>query len=235
MNTSTDLIRRAQDGDRTAEDLLIRRIRDKHMDRVTYRYRGRNVLVPDSDIESEFLLGCWNAIHKAKLDVGNPLNFILWKGRLKVASLFRSRIKKEVRSRCYDCGNEGRISYRTKVPTCKACGSTDLFTWMKVVDATAMAGDHDMEGAEILDRAASANAEHSFQIATFGLQIEEMRGRLEGRALELFDLIVLEGINRDSSQNYLKEIAQRWGVSTPTVAVVLRRLRESVLEYLDEG
>lgn len=52
--------------------------------------------------------------------------------------------------------------------------------------------------------------------------------------LQLFDLLVIEQVNRDTSNNYLEEIANRWGVSTACVSVYLRKLRVKVLEHIHE-
>lgn len=237
VETSNDLIRRAQGGDDQAANDLMRLIRDYHTQRVVRKYSGRNVLIPDDDIESEFLLGCWIAVQKAKLNVGNPLNFIVWKGNLQVVNLFRNRIKKEVRFTCLDCGDQGRIAWSSKVPVCSGCGSRDLWTTMfEVSDQPAGGSGHDT-GTSLAasDRVASASAEHIWQIATFGVQVEELRARLNGRVLQLFDLIVIEGISRESSKNYLQEIADRWCVSTAAVASYLRKLRTEVLDYIGEG
>ena len=80
MEGTISLIKRAQDGDELACTKLFGLIRDHHMMRYTGRYRNRNVLISEAEVESEFMIGCWRALSKAKLDVGNPLSFMCWKG-----------------------------------------------------------------------------------------------------------------------------------------------------------
>lgn len=231
MRDTLSLISNAQDGDQDAANKLLKIIKAEHMPRVLAKYGNRNVLVQDQDIESEFLVGCWKAVGNAKMDVGNPLSFIVWKGQMAVASLFRKRIRKEVRYQCFNCGHEGGVAYRAKSSACQRCASHDVFTWMVSQSDTIENEDGDDIKVEIPVRDAS----HEWEVATMGIQIEEMRARLSGRALDLFDVIVLEGINRDSSTNYLKEIAERWGVSSAAVAATLRRLKRDILAYVKEG
>ncbi len=86
---STSLIAASQKGDVDAMNRLLRLIEKEHAPGRLRKYRNRNVLVQMDDINSEFLLGCWKAVATAKLDLGNPLHFICWKGELAVLHLFR--------------------------------------------------------------------------------------------------------------------------------------------------
>lgn len=233
--TSTNLLQRAQAGDEDASNLLMRLIRDHYTPGVIKQYRTRNVLVSEDDIASEFLLGCWMATSKAKLDIGNPMKFIIWKGRMAVASLFRKKIQGGVKFTCFECGTQGNIRNHNGAPACTACYSRDLWTTMyEVEDISEKPDGYDNKSGGMMLRP-SLSAEHIWQLATYGVQIEEMRARLTGRALQLFDILVVEGVNRESSQNYLAEIAGRWGVSTTAVAAHLRTLRAKILEYVEQG
>lgn len=226
LEGTLDLVRKSQDGDEVALTNLMKVVKTYHMPRYVGRYRGRNVLVSDAEIESEFLLGVFKALPKAKLDVGNPLNFMCWKGSKAVQSLFRQRIKKEVRYQCLECGDEATLGWADKVPVCKICESKDLHTWM-------VTSYDDEEEYSLIDNVSDRDNETVWQMAVYGIQIEELRERLSGRALELFDIIIIEGIDRDSSKNYLQEIADRWGVTSVAVAISLRKLRRDVLAYME--
>jgi len=217
------LIERCKDGDERSIEKLLCMIRDRYMQDMTARYRGRNDVVEDEEIESEFLVGCFQALRRVDPHRGNPLFHIMWRGRLRVASFMKSKIKREVQLSCRDCGDVLLLGWqkRARRVCCPACGSLDVVTRYALVDEAAahdsMVKDGDAVWSEIM----------------IGVQIEELRSRLSGRVLELFDAIVVEGIERASSANYLREIADRWGVSTPCVAIYLRKLRRAVSEYFE--
>lgn len=235
---TTVLIRKiSRYGCEESANTLLSVIRDHHMRRQTYRYVGRNRLVDQDDIESEFLYGCWLALDSVDPDVGNPLLYIMWKGNLKVLTLFRNRLKKGVQVRCLACGHSGRMAYKAGKPKCKKCHSEAVETWQVVVPAEELRDDEspsELSGAEMLSLDELQIARDlSFNRATYGVQIDELRARLSGRSLELFDILIGEGLNAESSKNYLKEVADRWGVSAPSVCAALRRLRAEVLRYYE--
>lgn len=228
-----DLIARSQSGDELAMNALLSHIKQQHMPSRIRRFVQRNVLISKDEIESEFLSGCWQAIYKAKLDIGNPVMFICWKGTLSVIHLFRAKLSDGVRINCPNCGI-GSLRYvaRKKTPICHKCGSTDVSTFMVVTDESQadnqMHFESDVE-THLWDKIDASQVEginqRLFNDVTYEIQIDEIRAKLNGRVLQLFDIMVLEGINRDTSQNYLEEIACRWGVSTACVSVYLRKLR----------
>lgn len=241
MQTTRTLIRDAQAGDRDALEELFRIIKDEHMPRRVRRHYARNVLVEPAEIDSEFLLGCWKALPRAKLNVGNPLMFMCYKGGMAVVDLFRSRIEKGVLASCSDCGQTRNTLMKAGRPTCRSCGSRNVTTAMQEANETSLAKPHSgADSAYVFDAAMAhggpgvvVRAEAVWFLATRNIQVEEMRARLNGRVLQLFDLLVTEEINSATSKNYLKEIADRWGVSVPCVAVYLRKLRARVEEYFD--
>jgi hypothetical protein len=233
LEGTLSLVQRSQDGDELAITELIGIIRDFHMPRYVGRYYGRNVVVSDDEIESEFLLGVWKALPKAKLDVGNPLNFMCWRGQKAVQTLMRNNIRRETRYQCLECSNTGTMAYKLRVPVCGVCGTDDIYTWM-----IETAHPVDSSGDSLVDSSlygVGVTAETAWQLAVYGIQIEEIRERLNGRVLELFDIIVLEGVNRDSSKNYLREVAERWGVSQMRVVHALRKLRIAIEVYYAEA
>lgn len=214
---------------------LITVIRDSHMGKAIGRYKHRNCLVSEEEIESEFLLGCFKAVEKADLEIGNPLRFITWKGRMSVVDLLSKKIRKGVRGMCHDCGEETKITKKKSKVVCPSCAAPITHTWMVQESLDEFEADHDLQSWEqvVIEDTPQGEYDRNWMLATWGIQIEEMRARLGGRVLQLFDILILEGINRDSSQNYQKEIAERWGCTTAAVSVYLRKLRAAVLEYVE--
>lgn len=214
------LIQAAQGGCPDATDKLFKTIIHEHMQARIARRRGRNVLVDDHEIESEFLLGCWMALKKVK-DIGNPLLYMLWKGDMAVAQLFRAKITKNVKALCSSCGAERPVKMKRGRSTCVVCGSEDVDT--RMVEQPLPEGDVESD---------NYSAEAVWHVAVRDVRTQEIRSLLSGRVLQLFDIIVLEGIDRESSRNYLAEVAERWECSTANVSIVLRKLRCAVAAYL---
>lgn len=234
MDTLT-LIAAAQTGDDLAMERLLRIIRDEHMAQRVAKFRRKNVLIDDDELESEFLIGCYKAVPQAKLDVGNPLMFILWKGENAVAYIRRKRIREGVRVNCHVCGIRP-LNMRKGRACCPNCGSFDVSTYMVLLDESQQ-GEYFEENG---DRAhwdttdpteVATEIDDLFNAITYDIQVEEIRTRLSGRVLQLFDKIVVEQINRDTSKNYLQEIATEWGVTTACLSIYLRKLKIAVLMY----
>jgi hypothetical protein len=237
---SLQLLARAQSGDIVAVNKYLAMIRDNHMPKRIKHYIKRNVLVEQSEIESEFMFGCYKAMDEAKLDVGNPLDFIMWKGGLEVAHLFKKRVREGVIVNCKTCGITS-MGYRNKTVLCGKCGSSDITTQMTLVGDSQLTDTEIANGTTAYDRASAADPfseiDAIFGLATEEIMIKEIQAKLNGRVLELFNIMVVEEINRVTSVNYLQEIADRWGVTTACVSVYLRKLRLAIWKHLgnDDG
>lgn len=232
-----ELLAKSQAGDEDATNKLLSIIKKEHMNSKIRRFVQRNVLIGKDEIESEFLIGCWEALKIAKPDVGNFIHFVCWKGQLKVLALFRKQLKEGVRVNCSTCG-VGSLTYSAarKTALCSKCGATDVTTFMVVTDETQHEPGGDfgdmndptptwdkMNPSEVLD-----HNEQQFDEITHGIRVEEIRSKLTGRTQQLFDKMILEGINRETSNNYLEEIANDWGITTACVSVYLRKLRQKM-------
>lgn len=239
MSTNTlSLIRDSKQGSETAKERLFSLIIKEHMPSRIQRKKGRNVLISDAEVESEFLVGCLKALRTVKMDVGNPLLYILWKGDMEVSNLFRERIESGVVARCLDCKTVRRVLIRRGRPLCRSCGSAHISTFMREqLESFSPGLPQEATGVDsvVWDRLEAEDAETVFYLATGAIQTEEIRSLLNGRVLQLFDILVIEGVNHESSRNYLKEIAERWGVTTAAVSVYLRKLRAAVERYYGEG
>lgn len=233
MKTTIKLIRRARRGDDEAIDSLLRMIRDEHMAQRLHRYRGRNVLIDDDSLESEFLLGVFVAIEKVDPDKGNPLLYLLWRGQMKVTSYCRQAVRRGIRLTC-SCGYSGLPGYRGGSVRCPSCGDKTARTQMVIISSDENTGELPNMFSEQMDLdEVELEKDLAFDKATHAIAIEEMRSRLEGRRLELFDLLVLEEINGQTSRNYLKEIAGLWGVSPQRVNQYLRDVRAEIIRYYE--
>lgn len=235
---TNSLILASQQGDELAMNTLLNVIRKEHMPGRIRRFVQRNVLISKDEIESEFMIGCWKAVNQAKMDIGNPLHFICWKGGIAVLHLFRTNLHQGVRVNCPKCG-VGELKYvaKRKTSMCAKCGETNISTFMVVTDESQQNPEFENTDKEtaIWDKIDPSSTsiesltERLFNDITYDIQIDEIRSKLNGRVLQLFDAMVIEGINRETSQNYLDEIATRWGVSTACVSVYLRKLRMKLI------
>lgn len=233
---STLLLKRAQDGDLVATNKYLAMIRDYHMPKRIKHYIKRNVLVEQVEIESEYMLGAYEAMSIAKLDVGNPLDFILWKAGLKVAHLFKKRVRAGVTVHCKTCGLTS-MGYKNRTVLCGKCGSNDVTTQMIEVGDSQLTEAEIENGTSAYDRAQGQDPfgeiDAIFGLATEEIMIKEIQAKLNGRVLELFNIMIVEQINRTTSDNYLQEIADRWGISTACVSVYLRKLRAAIIRHLE--
>jgi hypothetical protein len=242
------LIKAAQgENGQDAMEALMKVLQKEHMPRRIRRFLKKNVLVQQDEIESAFLEGCWKAVRQAKMDIGNPLLFICWKGELAVTHLFRAKIREGVKVDCSTCGvtaisykkGSGKKKGRSSANVaCGKCGATDVKTFMIISDESQSGEemespmpewDH-LDTHEVIDE-----TETFFNAATYDIFVDEIRAKLNGRVLQLFDALCVKQINRDTSQNYLQEIADEWGVTTACVSVYLRKLRLKVMEHLDDN
>lgn len=251
----SDIKEFSSSGERHLANKIINTIKENYMGSRIASYFNSNVYVDNDEIESAFLVGCFKALNKVDVDIGNPLIYILWQGRMAVAQLFRKRIRGNVRIYCFNCETDYSIGYKKgKRMCCPSCEKEDIESWHvfesldSLVPIPISGTSH--SGAQTegrLDYSKSdtrfsfnrrkskcdveSESEKTFSIATHKIQVEEIRKRLSGRKLELFDILVLEGVNRGKGTNYLEEIAERWGVTASCVAVHLGRLRKDIEEY----
>jgi hypothetical protein len=255
MEATTLLIARAAAGDDHATNQLLRTIKQHHSNSILRRYRDRNVLVDDDDLESAFLVGCFEAIRVVDPHKGNPLLYILWRGRLSVVGEMKRAIRKGLVVDCPECGRRSRPDYRRRKLYCR-CGVEAQAKMLE--DQTSVPQEmsergarrhHKKEGiwtvadderwSELGRGDLAAEMVRLFESMTNQIAIEEMRLALahDERLLDLFDLMVLEDINGQGQGNYQAEIAERWGVSKPAVAYHVKRLRRwaSVYFGMDAG
>src|SRR5690606_18833847 len=207
-------------------DLLIE-IMDNHMERhISKYYRKATVGGLDvDDIRQIFLLACSQAIEQADPFIGNPLLYILQKGKWAVVDELKKGYRRNIRQYCHSCDTETRLNEREGIPICPKCGESreGLVERVQVNftdDGTAMEfkkDDIDIEESVIGD-----------------LLIEEFRKRLTGRKADVFDLIYYHGYDRNSCTNYQKEIAEILGITTSNVNLRLRQIKKEWKKFVEE-
>lgn len=219
-----ELLKNAQQGDNVSANILIEEIQDNWMGRRIGRYLSKNRQVENDDIKQEFLIGVMNAIEVAKLDVGDPIEYILKMGVYAVRGFMRKRIVQATFQTCCDCGNKSRIHKVNGEYTCRQCGSTNIDTY-EVNDGDQTAFDTiSEEGFE--DDVISDNLFKEFkETLTPGTNIYRLYEALES------------GIDRDNPavKNYIKAIADEWGTSNENVVQNMKKLRIRLEKFMIEN
>lgn len=220
-----DLLRLAQDGNKCAEELLIVEIRDKFMNKRIGRYLHKNRVVEDDDLKQEFLIGVGLAIPKAKIDMGDPIEYLINQGVYRVRSYLRKHIIQSTSQVCNTCGYITRLNMIDGHYVCKKCGSTDVNTQEvnnndEIILNSAPSMDHEIDdiiSQDMVDR---------FEATLVpGTNVHNLYILLKG------------GINRDNPNipNYIKEIARIWGgCSEQNVVQNMDKLRKKVIQFAEE-
>lgn len=226
-----NLIRVAQSDEPIAADMartdLLIEISEEHMERHIYKYTRKNTVggMDADDMRQIFLIACSIAIDDADLDKGNPLLFILQRGKWKIVDELRKTYRRNIRQYCHSCETETRVHEKNHVVQCPKCGTTgdcvERIQFNMTDDGTLTATVMD----ESMDLAEAANSR---------LVVDEFRKRLEGRKADVFDLIINEGYDRDSCRNYIKEISEVLGVTPANVNKRLRQIKEEWALYIEE-
>lgn len=227
-----NLIKVAQGEDEIASDMartdILIEIMREHMDRHLAKYIRKNTVggMDADDMRQIFLIACSIAIDEADLAKGNPLLFILQKGKWAVVDELRKTYRRNIRQYCHVCETETRVHERDHVVQCPRCGAIgeDKVERIQVNmtdDGTLSAGVKD-EQMDIAD------------MATSQVIVEEFRSRLTGRKADVFDLIVNKGYDRDSCTNYIKEVAITLGVTPANVNLRLRQIKEEWNKFKEE-
>lgn len=221
-----ELLKLAQSGDKVAEDNLIAYIRDNEMCKRISKYLHKNRQVEDEDLKQEFLIGVALNISKASLEIGNPIEYIISQGVYRVRSYLRKHIIQNTTQVCGDCGYESRLNRVGNHYECKKCGSHNIET-REVYDHDEIALENKCaEDDEIEKLIEDAGADSI---------IEDFRNTLDKntKAYYLFVLLYDEDINSDNPdvENYIKEIAKRWGTSQTLVVQVREKLKVKLLNF----
>ena len=233
LNEYRNLIKIAQEGDKLHADMAINDILADvmlyRMNSALAKYRNActgGAMVDYEDLQQIFLMAVAGAIQEADTEIGNPMLFLLQKGKWAVVDTLRSTYRKVIRQHCDKCGATTRLNEKDNEPICPKCGA---------------------HGHDVVHREQFVNSDDGTvltQVAMETKSIEQMeldkelidaiKSRLSGRKLEIFELIMDYGYDRDSRKNYIKDIAEKLGVSQANVNLRLRAIRKVITDYFEE-
>lgn len=221
----------AQAGDDVATDNLINQIKEVEMRRRIGKYLHRNRQAEDEDLIQEFLIGVALSINKAKLDVGDPIEYIIWCGVNRVKSYLRKSILKNTVQVCKDCGNESRLHKVDGIYTCRKCGSTNIETF-ETSEYDEIALENEMDKRNEIERMIEEEGYEDI--------IERFRATLDQttRVGQLFDLFYKKDITPDNPDvvNYIKEISEEMGGISQTLVLQTRnKLQKRIINFCNEN
>ena len=221
----------AKMGDKDAVERLLIIVRDEHMRRAISRFMNKNRLAEDDDIKQMFMIGVANAIPTVRLDIGNPLIYLINCGIWKVRSYFRSQIFTNTKQTCLKCGHTCRPTKTIKKCDVVVTKSQD---WICPACSSNKVNIIQITGAEVKDGNVMVVQESSSIESEVedSMLVDDFRKSLNGRVLELFDMLN-GGVDRDGTNSYMRDIADKWGVSTACVAIYLKRLKLAWKKYFD--
>ena len=226
-NETLELLKNAQEGDKSAEEMLIIYIRDNMMRRRIGRYLHKNRQCEDEDLIQEFLIGIALAIPRASLDIGDPIEYIVQQGVYRVRTYLRKHIIQGTSQVCMDCGYESRLNRVDGHYECKKCKSHNIIT--------REINDHD----ETLFLTMESTSNDIEDILTSMLAYEFEKTLDHGtNVYRLYEIMVKNGINKDNPhiKNYIKTISTMWGgCSQQNVLQNIYKLQTKFTKFLDDN
>ena len=214
MELNEELIAKAQNGDEIARTKLIHTLNDNGAMKQLSKYLYLNRLLEPDDVRAEFWFGVAKAIPQVKSEIGNPIQYLIKRGIWQVRSALRQAISKDVFYRCPECGTVAPLRRTTDKMECRKCGSEDLMTWER--KATSIIPHKPVEVHK-----------------TITIDIDGFKMTLTVQEKRVFELIE-QGIDRDNSNNYLREIGDALKVSPQCVTIYLRKIRTKLREHMEE-
>jgi predicted RNA-binding Zn-ribbon protein involved in translation (DUF1610 family) len=213
----------AQGGDKLTENDLLEYIRVKEMPRRVGRYINRNRQADNDDVKQEFLIGVAGAIQGAKLDVGDPIEYIMNQGMYRVRSYVRRSIIQGTIQVCDECGHKSRLNKVGDHYECKKCGSHKITT-------SELNDNNEVTLYNIVDKSGFEDDTLSEMI------VNDFKDTLTPgtNTYKLFEMIMEQGMDRDNPlvKNYMKEIAKVWGgCSTQNISINLKKLQAQFQKY----
>ena len=224
-----ELIKLAQEGDKFAMNDILADMMQYKMRTMLYKYREActaGSMIDFSDLQQTFLIAVAKAVNEADVEVGNPMVFLLSKGKWAVIDVLRSSYRRVIRQHCEECGATTRLNEENGQPVCPKCGA-------KGHDKIHREQFVNQDDGTILNTVAM-QAKSTEDMTSDEELIADFRKRLSGKKLEVFDYIILKGFDRDGCKNYIKEIAEKMGVGQANINLRLRAIKKELKEYLAE-
>lgn len=219
------LILDAQNNVGNSRNTLVKLMQDNGAMRIISRYLYLNKLLEPDDAKSEFWMGVILAIPEVKLDIGDPLQYLIWKGENRVKTVLRKLISENITAICRECHLRFRLYRVGGDYKCRRCGSTSLETHSNVVPMTTMTSHMDEPNEE------NMGMEKDICLR-FRIDMDGFKILLTNQERRVYEAIVQENINRFEVANYIVEISQKMDVSPQCVSIYIKRIREKLKEYM---
>ena len=222
-NEIKKIITQAQNGDPLAKNQLIKLMMDNGCMRIINRYLYLNRLLEPSEAKGEFWLGVVLAIPKVNITIGDPLQYLIWKGENHIKSELRRLISQNVHAICKDCGLKFKLYRIGKEYRCPHCGTDDIETFSNEINITTLTANQTepkMPDVEI--------ERNDYTI----LDITDFEKHLSKQELRIYKLIIQEGMNRDTCKNYIVEISTIMQISPQCTSIYIKRMREKLKKYM---
>ena len=124
-----DAMLRVQRGQNTSkDDLLLCR----EFERRYQPHKIDNHIYDADEMKQDYLWACWNAIPRAKMDVGDPILFCVRRGRGAMLDYYRRIGSQRLFRVCMDCGY--KHTYDARITNCRECGC-EAFTSIEKTQA----------------------------------------------------------------------------------------------------
>ena len=233
INDYKNLILVAQGNDKLmaqiAKNDIIADIMETSMRSALAKYRNKTTagnMIDYEDLQQIFLMACSEAIDIVDTEVGNPKIFIIQKGKWAVINALTSTYRQTLKQHCLECGATTRLNEKAGNPICPKCGAEGH---NKVIREQFVNTDDGTVLHQVAMEGQSIEEEIEYQEL-----IADFRMGLNGRKLEIFDMIIEKGYDRDNCKNYIKEIAEELGVGVANINLRLRDIKKALTQYLEE-
>jgi len=115
------LVKRVKAGDQAAERELVDIFR-----RLYRPHRSVNYLYDPDEMYAAYLIAAWNAVYRAKLDVGDPVMFCVRRGSGAMLDYYRAESKLKLVLVCGMCSSEWPYDRPYIGKVCRHCGNDSL-------------------------------------------------------------------------------------------------------------
>jgi len=188
-----------------------------------YEWRGIPELEHDALLQ-EYLVGAYLYLPKVRLDIGDPLLHLAWRGLRAVGQYRRSILRQDYAKTCPACGR--RFSATTRLMTCPDCGVKLELTSQTLPVLV----DENGTPLDIPDKTPPLDP-------SVGVLLERFVATLDREGTRLGDLVRLmltHELYPGCGRNYCQELARLMGLSPAGVVYWLRRLRERLHRFCAE-
>lgn len=222
----------AQNHNKYAEQDFLEFTRLNLMPRRIGKFLSRNRQVNNDDIKQEFMIGVALSMYRAKMDIGDPMEFIMNSGIWNVRRYMKSQILRNTMQICDDCGAKHQLNRikvgRHHVYECKKCGSHNISTY----ETHCHEDDSKMNAIED----PTADAFIDTIVAEDFLQRFEDSLDPNTNVYKVY-IMMKNGLRDDrDNRNYIVAIADALGGCSPTNAMlVVKRLRTRIDRFIKEN